>query len=66
MKLRPTNTGDFLKWFADRLCKHPADRLLLAGDVITCRNCQHTFTVSETQFALYATQFVSWDSTENV
>jgi hypothetical protein len=65
MKIRPANVGDFLKWFVERLCKHPAERLVMTDDTIICQNCGQRFAVSETQFALYATQFVSWDCTEN-
>lgn len=62
MKLRPQNTSDFLKWYVERLCKHPADRMLMTGDSIVCQNCLQKFVVSETTFAQYASQFVTWDT----
>ena len=60
MKLRPANTKDFLKWFVERLCKHPFERLILTDDIIVCQNCQQRFVVHEFQFVQYANQFVTW------
>jgi hypothetical protein len=58
MKLRPVNIKEFLKWYQERLCKHPVERLVMTGDDIVCQNCLMRFIVSETTFAQYASQFV--------
>jgi hypothetical protein len=66
MKLRPANIKVFLAWYVERLCKHPAERLLMTGDSIVCQNCLQRFVVSETTFGQYIGQFVTMDCTENV
>ena len=64
MTPRPKNVEDFLKWFMDRLCKHPHAALVLANDTVVCKHCMRQFPISEHQYIAYATQFVTWEEQE--